>query len=181
VSRRTVPGPARLVVSVIFREERAREAAIGRMQEALGELRPVGGTLRFDATDYYEDEMGGPLARQFVVASAPVARDALAEIKVQLEGIERDMAQRGRRVVNLDPGLVTAENFVLATGKNYTHRIYLRDGVFADLTLEFRRGEFRALPWTYPDYASAEVRSLLGAVRAEFLSRGGSSGASKCG
>jgi hypothetical protein len=181
VSRRSVPGPGRLVVSVIFRDEGARDAAILRLGEVLGEMRPEGGTFRFDATEYYAEEMGGPLFRQFVVASAPVPRDALPEIKVLLERIERDMAEGERRVVNLDPGLITPENFILATGKNYTHRVYLRDGVFADLTLEFRSGEFRALPWTYPDYASAEIRALLKSVRAEFLSRGESGGARKCG
>ena len=181
MSRRRIPGPGRLVVSVLFRDERARDAAIRRMRDALGDLRLAGATLRFDATDYYEEEMGSPLFRQFVVASVPVARDALPEIKVLLEAIERDLANGERRIVNLDPGIVTPENFVLATGKNFSHRIYLRDGVFADLTLEFRNGEFRPLPWTYPDYASAEIRGLLGTVRAEFVSGRDPAGARPCG
>jgi hypothetical protein len=181
LSRRTVPAPGRLVVSMIFRNEVDRDAAIRRVREVLGEIRLAGGTFRFDTTDYYADEMGGPLFRQFAVASAPVPRDALPEIKVLMEGIEREMAEGERRSVNLDPGLITPENFVLATGKNFTHRVYLRDGVFADLTLEFRRGEFRALPWTYPDYASAEIRALLKGIRAEFLSCMESGGARKCG
>lgn len=83
--------------------------------------------------------------------------------------------------MNLDPGLVTPENFILATGKNFSHRIYLRDGVFADLTLVYRKGEYRALPWTYPDYASREIRDLLKGVRAEFLARGETGGARRCG
>jgi hypothetical protein len=166
---------------MVFRNEGDRDAAFLRMREVLGEMRLAGGTLHFDTTDYYADEMGGPLFRQFVVATAPVPRDALPEIKVLLEGIERDMADGQKRAVNLDPGLITPENFVLATGKNFTHRIYLRDGVFADLTLEFRGGEFRALPWTYPDYASAEIRALLKGIRAELLSCMESGGARKCG
>ncbi len=181
MSRRGIPGPGRLIVSVIFREEGARDAAILRMREVLGDMRPAGGTFRFDATDYYADEMGRPLFRQFLVASVPVPRDALPEIKVLLEGIERDTAQEGGRTVNLDPGLITPENFILATGKNFTHRVYLHDGVFAELTLEFRGGEFRVLPWTYADYASKEIRALLKAVRAEFLSSGESGGTRKCG
>jgi hypothetical protein len=181
LSRRTVPGPGRLVISMIFRSEGDRDAALLRMREVLGEITLTGGTFRFDSTDYYAGEMGGPLFRQFAVAPVPVPRDALPDIKVLLEGIERDMAEGERRAVNLDPGLITPENFILATGKNFTHRIYLRDGVFADLTLEFRGGEFRTLPWTYPDYASAGIRSLLQGIRAEFLSSMESGGARKCG
>ncbi len=181
MSRRTVPGPGRLVVSVIFRDADACGAAVARIGELLGEVRRLGTVLRFDATDYYEEEMGAPLLRQFVVASAPAARDALPEIKIRLEGVEREMAREGRRVVNLDPGLVTAENFLLATGKNFSHRVYLRDGVFADLTLVYRSGEFRALPWTYPDYASAEIRALLREVRAELLSGRAPAGVRRCG
>jgi len=181
VSRRRVPAPGRLVVSVIFRSGGARDAAVRRMSETLGALRILGGLFRFEATDYYSGEMGEPLHRQFVVATEPVRRDALPDIKVLLDGIERDTADGERRTVNLDPGLVTAENFILATGKNFTHRIYLRDGVFADLTLEFRGGEYRPLPWTYPDYASAEVRGLLKTVRAELLRGGESGGERRCG
>jgi hypothetical protein len=181
VSRRRVPAPGRLVVSVIFRTEVARDAAVRLMSARLGELRAAGGAFRFDATRYYAGEMGEPLFRQFVVAGEPVRRDALPDVKIHLEGIERGLAEGDRRTVNLDPGLVTAENFVLATGKNFTHRIYLRDGVFADLTLEFRGGEYRPLPWTYPDYASPEIRGLLKAVRAELLAGRESGGARQCG
>lgn len=181
MSRRRVPAAARLVISVIYRTEGSRDAAVRRMSGELGELRAAGGTLRFDATSYYAAEMGEPLFRQFLVSTEPVPRDALPDVKLLLERIENDTADGGRRTVNLDPGLLAAENFVLATGKNFSHRIYLRDGVFADLTLEFRGGEYRALPWTYPDYASAEIRGLLGALRAELLADGRSGGVRRCG
>ena len=38
--------------------------------------------------------------------------------------------------------------------------VQVEDGP-AEVTLIFQHGEFKALPWTYPDYASDEVRSLL--------------------
>ncbi len=170
MSRRRVPVPARLVVSAIFREERHFEESLQRIVDAVGEIRPEGGRRPFAWTEYYEREMGSPLFRRFLTAATPVERDALPDIKVRFEKIERGLSEEGRRTVNLDPGLVTAENFVLATGKNYSHRIYLRDGVFADLTLLFRGGEYRALPWTYPDYASDEVRALLSDIRRAHLS-----------
>jgi len=105
---------------------------------------------------------------------------SLPEVKIGLERIERDLSVGGRRTVNLDPGMVTPENFILATGKNFTHRVYLRDGVFADLTLVFRKGEYRTLPWTYPDYATEEIRLLLEEVRSELLAAAAAERARTC-
>ncbi|MEW5736060.1 MAG: DUF4416 family protein, partial [Thermodesulfobacteriota bacterium] len=78
-------------------------------------------------------------------------------------------AEEGRRKLNLDPGFITAERFVLATGKNFIHRIYVGSGIFADLTLVFREGDFVPLEWTYPDYAERSLRDFLLAVRAKFM------------
>jgi len=170
LSRRSVPSPARLVVSAIYRDERRLEEAIPLVVADVGPVTGAGERLPFDRTDYYEGEMGTPLFRRFFVGERPVGRDALARIKVRMEAIEEKLSEGGRRTVNLDPGILTAENFILATGKNYTHRVYLGEGVFADLTLEYRDGEFRPLPWTYPDYASEGIRSLLRGVRRDHLS-----------
>ncbi|MEW6721467.1 MAG: DUF4416 family protein [Thermodesulfobacteriota bacterium] len=172
MSIRSVPASARLLISAIYREERDLEAAIRRIEEKVGAVRPAGPAFPFDRTDYYAAEMGSPLFRRFLRAEEPVPRDALPDIKIALERIEVDLSIGDRRTVNLDPGLITPENFILATGKNFTHRVYLRDGVFADLTLVFRKGEYRPLPWTYPDYASDEIRRLLRELRREHMASG---------
>ncbi len=169
MSVRTEPRPARLVVSVIYREERKYADAVPRVEAVLGPVRAAGGRLPFDKTGYYEREMGAPLFRRFLSATRPVSRDTLPAIKIALESIENRLSEGGRRSVNLDPGLLTPENFILATGKNFSHRVYLGNGVFADLTLVYRNGGFQPLPWTYPDYASEEVRSLLRELRREHM------------
>jgi len=181
LSRRSVPTPARLVLSVIYREERRLEEALPRVQAVTGPVRPLGERMPFDRTEYYEEEMGAPLCRRFYAALRSVARDSLPAIKVRMEAVERELSEGGRRTVNLDPGLLTPENFLLATGKNFTHRVYLAEGVFADLTLVYRKGEFHPLPWTYPDYASAEIRRLLGDLRRDHLAGVLEEGAQPCG
>ena len=75
---------------------------------------------------------------------------------------------QGRRRVNLDPGYLLLERFVLASGKNFTHRIYIGQGIYADLTLMFQKGAFRTLPWTYPDYAARDMQSFLTQVRRKY-------------
>lgn len=165
MSRRKTPPSAKLLVSVIYREESRFEEARERLSGLLGAVERTSDRFPFDRTDYYEREMGAPLFRRFVVMKEPVPRDALASSKLCAEEVEAGFSAAGRRTVNLDPGLLTEENFLLATGKNYSHRVYLRDGVFADLTLVYRKGEYLPLPWTYPDYASPDIRAFLGQVR----------------
>ena len=181
MSRRSVPAPARLVFSAIYREEKRLGEALPFVEAAFGPMRPAGGRMPFEWTGYYGREMGAPLHRRIFAASRPVARDALAAIKVRMEAIERELSEEGRRTVNLDPGLLTAESFILATGKNFAHRVYLGEGVFADLTLVYRKGGFHPLPWTYPDYASEEIRNLLRDLRREHLAGIPEGGANPCG
>lgn len=169
MSRRRAPSPGKLFFSVIYgREERFREA-LAAMEETFGEVGEVSGPFPFDRTGYYAAEMGAPLARRFVVQAAPVSRDALADAKIAAEALERRFAEEGRRTVNIDPGLMTPENMLLATGKNYSHRVYLGRGVFADLTLMFGKEGCRTLPWTYPDYADPAVQAFLAGIRGRFL------------
>lgn len=182
MSRRAVPPPAKLLASVIYRDEKRFADARNLFAERIGTVERVSGPFPFDFTDYYAREMGAPLVRRFVVAADLVPRDSLAAAKEAAERIEDALAVGGRRTVNVDPGLLTEESFILATGKNYSHRVYLRDGVFAELTLVYRKGAYRALPWTYPDYASDAVRAFLSGVRSAYReSRGRGVEDGRCG
>ena len=158
----TPPAPAALVASVLFREEAFLEEALSALGRDLGPGRRHPEILPFDQSDYYHAEMGAPLRRALWMADAPVGRDTLADIKLRTNAIEsRLKGPGGGRRVNVDPGILSAENFILATTKNYAHRVYLRDGIFADLTLIYRDGAWHPLPWTYPDYAGPEIRKVL--------------------
>ncbi len=128
----------------------------------------------FSYTSYYEKEMGGGLLRVYGSFESLVDPETLPEIKWITNEMEERTAVNGCRRVNIDPGLLSEERLVLATGKNYTHRIYLRKGIYADLTLIFRNGAYRALPWTYPDYADPRTRYWFGLMRGILLvQRGG--------
>jgi hypothetical protein len=134
----------------------------------MGDIEELIGPLAFNFTRYYDAEMGAGIRRWLWVFSNLVDRAELARIKCLTNEIEQSYTMGTKRRVNLDPGLMTLGNFVLATGKNNAHRIYLRDGIFADLTLIFRSGSYRPLEWTYPDYAAAELIGILNRLRKNY-------------
>lgn len=165
MSLRRPPSSARLLVSVIYREEGRFGEALPALADRFGSIGVVSSPFPFDRTEYYGKEMGSPLFRRFAVIDRLLPRDALADAKIKSWELEAEFAEEGKRTLNIDPGLLTEENFILATGKNYSHRVYLRDGVFADLTLVYTKGEYAPLPWTYPDIASGDIRAFLAEVR----------------
>jgi hypothetical protein len=112
----------------------------------------------------------GPGLGRLLVAFLHLADPAqLAQWKVFTNGIEERLSLDGRRLVNLDPGYLTRERLVLATGKNFSHRLYLGCGIYGDLTLIYAQGTFQPLAWTYPDYARGPLPELLLLVRKKYL------------
>ena len=160
--------PVKVIASMIYSDttvcKRSREA----IAERLGQEDFASQDLPFDRTHYYEKEMGPGLRRIFVSYANPVDRESLIAIKLYAHQVETTFSSEGRRRVNIDPGYISLENLVLATFKGYSHRIYLGQGVFAEVTLIFEKGSFRPLQWTYPDYVSVEVIGIMNKIRARY-------------
>lgn len=160
------PEKAKLLVAVIINGRENFDTLLGLLSQKFGEVERLSLWYDFDFTTYYEPEMGAPLYRRFIVFKEPIAQATLPDIKLWTNQIENTfLNEDGKRHVNLDPGYLTLERFILATGKNFTHRVYLRDGIFADLTLIYTKGGFQVLPWTFPDYATETIRNFLAEVR----------------
>ena len=167
--------------------DEARRALVG----ALGETDLISDIMDFDFTHYYDAQMGSPLFRRFVSFERPAGPEALIEAKLLTNEIEREFAARlgslapgavpdvdlarlsgkeipppsPRRPINLDPGYVESSKLVLASMKNFSHRLYLGRGVYGEVTLLYHKGRWDALPWTFPDYASGRYHPFLTAVR----------------
>jgi hypothetical protein len=110
------------------------------------------------------------MKRRWVSFGPLLPLDRLAPVKLWTNALEAEfLNERGGRRINIDPGYLVSSKFVLATGKDYSHRIYLADGIFADLTLVVRKGAFTTLPWTYPDYGSAPLIGLLASIRQRYM------------
>jgi len=166
------PRPPQLAKLVIgcFTKEKDILPNVGReLAESFGSPDVISPWLAFEQTDYYKPEMGAPLFRRLMAFSNLIEQDSLADTKLLTNDLENRLSRRGKRVINIDPGYLLAERFVLATGKNYAHRVYLKDGIYADLTLVYHQGGFRALDWTYPDYAGKAIVNFLKSVRERYM------------
>jgi hypothetical protein len=168
---RTVIPPAKLVFGILVKSEESRRDCFDRLTAEFGRFDHHSRVEPFTFTDYYFDEMGESLYRQYLSAEKLIDMGELPAIKHRTNQIEVEMAQvddaaRRRRLANIDPGYLTQSKLVLATTKDYSHRIYVADGIFAEVTLCYRRPDgFQAFPWSYPDYARPAVCSFFNTVR----------------
>lgn len=164
------PRPAKLICGMIGPDPDLMRRARKLMTRAFGETDVTSDLYPFDATDYYEAEMGPDLKRWFVSFHELTTPERLAEIKRLTIGVEKQLCEDcllppDRRVVNLDPGLIGLSKLVLATTKDHAHRIYLQQGIYAEVTLRYTKGQWEPWPWTYPDYAAETYHPFFMQVR----------------
>ena len=162
------PKPAKLVIGFFLREKSLGTAVVEKLVERYGDADIVSEWMPFDQTTYYEPELGAPLYRRMMAFEILIRQSELTAVKLFTNEIETQYADNGKRVVNIDPGYLLLERFVLATGKNFAHRIYIGKGIYADLTLLFRKGRFESLPWSFPDYAGDRIQAFLMNVRDKY-------------
>lgn len=161
--------PVKLVFSVFAQAALMLNDTLSRLSALYGPPDFVSPQVPFDYTDYYSPEMGGTLVRRFLSMEKLIRPEALPDIKLATNEIEKESASEAHRQVNIDPGYLSPAHLILATGKGYTHRPYLRDGIYADLTLVYQGKKFCSLPWTYPDYADEKQLVMLSAIRSRYL------------
>lgn len=168
MSRPQPPSPAKLVIGMFMKDKALLATVVEALADAFGPVDLVSPWLPFDYTSYYEPEMGTPLFRRLLAFKSLMAQEDLPAIKHETNRLENNHADGHHRRINIDPGYLLLERFVLATGKNFSHRIYIGRDIYADLTLTYTKGAFQTLPWTYPDYASMEIRQFLLQVRHKY-------------
>lgn len=155
------------VVAMISSFRELFKSASARLAETLGRRTSICEIFPFDFTEYYDKEMGNGLLRTYATFSDMAAEDELKRMKRVAESLEAEFYYPGtrRRRINLDPGILTTEHLVLASHKSAAHRIYLGDGVYAELELVYQNGDFQPLPWTYLDYRTRIARDFFKEAR----------------
>ena len=136
-----------------------------RLVAAFGAIDFTSARFPFAATHYYFDEMGAPLTRVFYSFAHLISPEALAAIKLHANRLENEFAAQGKRTINLDPGYLDTDKFVLASTKYHGYKIYLRDGIWADMTLHYEKGHFIAMPWSFPDFKNGAYEKTFVIIR----------------
>jgi hypothetical protein len=161
--------PAKLFVGLLYRDEETYMVALDRMVEKFGKIETKSNPFNFDFTEYYFKEMGRPLIKRFIIFERIIDRGELASIKKYTNNLEKEFAVNGKRRINIDPGYITKANLVLATTKEFPHRIYLGEGIYAEVTLTFKKNGCNYFEWTYQDFKTPWVCGFFLKARKKLL------------
>jgi len=170
--------PVKLFIGVLVSDRKFIPNVEERLTPLFGPVDHRSQVIPFDFTDYYEKEMGDILDRVFFSFERLIEADRLPEIKRQTNELEDELAELLRtpnttikRPVNLDPGYIEQAKVVLASTKNFYHRIYIGRGIFAEVTMHFKNNTYQFFPWTYPDYQSRDYQEFFLRTRQIFRSQ----------
>lgn len=162
--------PVLRLLAIFSRHDEALDWATRQAEAAWGPVALASPRFVFDQTEYYQASMGTDLHKQLLAFERLMDPGELPAAKLQTNTWEEQFADQRNlpeaRPVNLDPGYVTEAKLVLASTKDRDHRLYLSQGIFAEVTLHYHGGSWKTRPWTYPDYATAGYHEFLDRCRA---------------
>lgn len=157
--------PVKLIAGLITSYGNTYKKAKKLLVACFGAIDYESSELAFDYTDYYEEELGKGLRRHFISFKKLIPPQRLSVIKVKTNKLEEKLSVKNKRKINIDPGYITEAKLILATTKDYKHRIYLNKGIYAEVTLNFSGNTFSALEWTYPDYRTKDYIGIFNHIR----------------
>jgi len=158
-------GLVKLIVGFIFKEEKVLTEAKKILEKRFGRCDFESESIAFTHTDYYEKEMSCDLRKKFLSFQKLIKPESIFKIKHFTQRLEKIFSLNRKRRINIDPGYLDLSKLILATTKDYKHRIYLREGIYAEVTLYYERGSFQAFDWTYPDYKTPEFIQIFNKIR----------------
>ena len=164
MARITQPALVKHFVGILYSDKSLIQPAISRLCQRFGEIDYKSPVVPFDVTSYYEDEMGKAIFRIFISFKDLIFPDEIVESKLLSNNIEGELAVDGKRKINLDPGYMDYHKIVLASAKFAGQKIYIGKGIYADLTLYYKKG-WQPFDWGFPDFRSGIYNEYLGHIR----------------
>ena len=166
------PEKVKLIVGLLFSDLQTYAKTKKYLEHKYGRADFESDILDFTHTSYYAVEMGTQLKRRFLSFEKPVSFTNICEVKIRTNKLEKHFMVSGKRTINIDPGYLNLSKVVLLSTKDYTHRIYVGKGIFAEVTLFFQDDEFNPWPWTYPDYKTEEYMVIFKSIRQIYKTQG---------
>ncbi len=167
------PGQVKLIIGALAADENCLKKVVEAIEAEFGDIDLVSDTWPFTQTDYYKEQTGDNILKQFVSIEELIDPGELADIKHRTNAIEKQLADELAvglsRPVNLDPGIIEPSKLILATTKNYSHRIYIGKKMYAEVTLIFDNAKWQTMPYTYPDYTQKCYHDFFSKVRKKLL------------
>jgi hypothetical protein len=167
------PQPVKLIIGILAADETSLAAAVKAISKSFGVIDLASDVWPFTQTNYYKDELGPNALRQFVSIEKLIDPGKLAQIKHDTNSLEQQLADSLKlplpRPVNLDPGFIEPSKLILASTKNFSHRIYIGNKMFAEVTLMYEKGSWRHFEYTFPDYRQSCYQDFLSKVRTRLL------------
>jgi len=169
MGRAAPSGPVKVIAGFIFNDQAVFEKAASFLAKKLGPVDSEAGPFLFNHTEYYNDETGKGLKRRFLSFRNLRNPEEIYKLKGFTNGLEKRFSVGGKRRINIDPGYLTLSKLVLFTTKDYFHRMYLKNGIYAEVTLFFKNGSYQPLEWTYPDYKTKDYLDYFNRLRCRYL------------
>lgn len=167
------PKPVKLIIGILAANQKCMEEAVKMLVCEFGKIDFASDVWNFDKTDYYKEQTGERILRQFVSIEKLIEPGGLAKIKHKTNQLEQKLASELKagvpRPINFDPGVIEQSKLILATTKNYSHRIYIGEKIYAEVTLMFDKGRWKAFEHTYPDYRQQCYIGFFDKVRVRLL------------
>ena len=157
--------PVKLFIGLIYNQSSVLEKVKACLKKKFAEIDFESAPIAFAQTDYYEKEFGKNLVKKIISFKKLINPAGLDKIKIFTNKIEEKFSQNQNREVNIDPGYLDLAKLILATTKDFSHRIYLNRGIYAEVTLCYQDKMFRPFVWTYPDYKTSEYNSIFSIIR----------------
>lgn len=163
------PSLVKMFVGITYNNFVDLDCILTLIDSRFGPREMTWGPLPFNWTEYYSDEMGTGLFKIYIIYKNLENREQLADSKLFTNELESRFAVNNKRNVNIDPGYLAKDKLVLATTKDFYHRLYLGKGIYAEVTLHYRKGKYRYFSWTYPDFREENLKKFLEKPRASLV------------
>jgi hypothetical protein len=160
-----IPNNVKLIVGMISCSVNIFKNAEKKLKLKFGKIDFESEVLPFNHTDYYKKEFGENLLRKFLSFEKLIKPDELYNIKIFTNKLEKKTSIENKRRINLDPGYISLSKLILASTKDYYHRIYIKSGIYAEVTLHYKNKTFNSFQWTYPDYKTKEYIEIFNKIR----------------